>query len=650
MLQALREPTQDQLPKHASQAEDWTGPIVLAVVVGLTYFLAARLSLFLKTQPDGVAVFWPAAGVSAGILIALQRDVRWPIALGVTVATIVANLTSDRNIWSAVVFALCNVGEALLVAWFIDRYIVREFSLDSLRHVVALLAATIIATALSGIGGTAGYKLFHSPAVPFLITWQHWVASDTIGIITVAPLMIGLVAALRAPPPREELIEGGIAVVATATATGAVIFLLPATWREFVLPVELLLPLLLWLAARCRPVFTAAAVFVISLMIVCGITFGLGLFGQSVPPLELRILGAQAGILGVAICGLVLAALFAERRSHTAVLMESEDRMRTIVNTVVDGIITIDDKGAIETLNPAAARIFGYSQEEVIGRNFNMLMPEPFRNSDYIDVTNDLATGQAREIEQGIKVSGQRRDGSIFPMEFAVSEMVVAGRRRFTSVVRDITERKLAEEHQQLLIAELDHRVKNVLAQVAVVAKSSRQGSPSVDEFLRSLDGRIQSMATAHTLLSQSGWQGVGLDALVRKQLAPYASGTNITISGTDVILAAAEIQAVARVLHELATNAAKYGALSVPDGRVLVTWNRRPNGDATKLKFVWRELGGPPVAPKSQLGYGTTLIRDLIPHELGGTVDLVFASDGVSCRIEFPVYERELPAGDVGR
>jgi two-component sensor histidine kinase len=157
-------------------------------------------------------------------------------------------------------------------------------------------------------------------------------------------------------------------------------------------------------------------------------------------------------------------------------------------------------------------------------------------------------------------------------------------------------------------------------------------------------------MATAHTLLSQSGWQGVGLDALVRKQLAPYASGTNITISGTDIVLAAPEIQAVARVLHELATNAAKYGALSLPNGRVLVTWNRKPNGDATKLKFVWRELDGPPVTPKTQVGYGTTLIRDLIPHELGGTVDLVFASDGVNCRIEFPVYERELPTGDIGR
>src|SRR5262245_27998553 len=120
-------------------------------------------------------------------------------------------------------------------------------------------------------------------------------------------------------------------------------------------------------------------------------------------------------------------------------------------------------------------------------------------------------------------------------MELAVSEMVVSRRRMFTGVVRDITERKeieieskRTERHQDRLVAELDHRVKNILAQVAVVAASTRQGSRSIDEFLRSLNGRIQSMAAAHTLLSESGWQSVGLDALVRNQLAPYATDTNI--------------------------------------------------------------------------------------------------------------------------
>jgi two-component sensor histidine kinase len=227
-------------------------------------------------------------------------------------------------------------------------------------------------------------------------------------------------------------------------------------------------------------------------------------------------------------------------------------------------------------------------------------------------------------------------------MELAVSEMVVSRRRMFTGVVRDITERKQIEterkqieQHQELLVAELDHRVKNVLAQVAVVAASTRQGSRSIDEFLRSLNGRIQSMAAAHTLLSKSGWESVGLDAVVRNQLAPYATEENIAISGTDIMLSAAESQAVARVLHELVTNAAKHGALSIPTGQVSVSWNRKPNGDGANLMLVWQEHGGPAVKSEVQSSYGTNLIRNLIPHELGGKVDLVFASEGVSCRIE---------------
>jgi two-component sensor histidine kinase len=195
-------------------------------------------------------------------------------------------------------------------------------------------------------------------------------------------------------------------------------------------------------------------------------------------------------------------------------------------------------------------------------------------------------------------------------------------------------------EHQALLASELDHRVKNILAQVAVVASSTRQGSRSIDEFLRSLDGRIQSMAAAHSLLSKNGWQSVGLDTLVRNQLAPYAIGANVTISGTDIALPSAKIQALARVLHELATNAAKYGSLSIPGGHVSVSWDCKPDGKATNLILMWREFSGPPVASDVQSSYGTNLIRNLIPHELGGMVDLVFLAEGVNCRIEFPLKQ----------
>ena len=192
-------------------------------------------------------------------------------------------------------------------------------------------------------------------------------------------------------------------------------------------------------------------------------------------------------------------------------------------------------------------------------------------------------------------------------------------------------------------MAELDHRVKNVLARVDVVAMSTSESSNGVGEFVRSLRGRIQSMAIAHKLLSESRWLDVGLTSLVDTQLRPYATERNITISGIDLMLAADEAQAVAMVLHELVTNAAKYGALSVPEGQVSVSWDHKLNGNATAILMLeWRELRGPPIATEVRSGYGTGLIRDLVPHELGGKVDLVFDPGGVICRIAIPLSRVE--------
>jgi two-component sensor histidine kinase len=198
---------------------------------------------------------------------------------------------------------------------------------------------------------------------------------------------------------------------------------------------------------------------------------------------------------------------------------------------------------------------------------------------------------------------------------------------------------KKANEQQKLLMSMLDHRVKNMLARVAVVTKATSQDSSSVDEFARALDGRIQSMMAAHSLLTQNRWYSVNLPALVRTQLAPFATDTNMRISGPDVMLSSEATQALAEVFHELVTNAAKYGALSKPDGRVLVSWDDQPNEkEVASVMIVWQELGGPPTAAPVRSGYGTRLIRELIPHELGGTIDFTLAPDGACCKIGIPL------------
>src|SRR5580704_19103130 len=211
----------------AGSTRQWARSIGLAAAVGIAYFLAARLSLLLLTKPDGVAVFWPASGVAAGVLIALGPGARLPVAAGAMVATIVANLLGDRTLWGSIAMALCNAGEALLTAGLIERAFDSGFSLGRLRHVLGLLAAAIIGTAVSGIGGTVAYRFFHSPTAPILTTWEHWFASDALGVLTVAPLVIGLASALREPPPRSELIEGVIALLALAVMTGIIASLPP---------------------------------------------------------------------------------------------------------------------------------------------------------------------------------------------------------------------------------------------------------------------------------------------------------------------------------------------------------------------------------------------------------------------------------------
>src|ERR1700688_619225 len=235
----------------------WLGSTALAAVVGVAYYLAGRLGVGLILKPEGVAVFWPAAGISSGVLIALGRLARWPVALGVIAATVLVHLLIADPLWAGIALGLSNAAEALITAGLIERYFGTDFSIGRLRQVLGLLLAAIVGTAVSGVGGAVTYRLFSGPSAEMLTTWQHWFASDAIGIVIVAPLVIELAAAIRQPPPRSELIEGAAALVALAVMTAIAIALPQAPW-ETVVPVAVLFPILMWITARCRPVFAAA--------------------------------------------------------------------------------------------------------------------------------------------------------------------------------------------------------------------------------------------------------------------------------------------------------------------------------------------------------------------------------------------------------
>jgi len=611
--------------------------IWLAVVVGGLYILSAKLSLSLLT-PTGVAVFWPAAGVAAGVLIAFGPRARWGVIIGTMAATIVANLLGDRNLWSSIVFALCNAGEAVLTAWLIERYFGSPFSLDRLSHVLGLLGAAIVATAVSGIGGTLGFALFHDASASIFATWQEWFASDALGIVTIAPLVIGLASAAREPSAQSETIEGLIALASLIVMSVIVIALPPKPWTT-VVPIALLFPVLLWIAARCQPVFAAAAAFIVTLAIVWTTTIGVGHFGDPGVPMADRVLAARAGILAVALCAYVLAALFAERRQHEVALAESEARLQEALTA---GAVTtfVWDVGTGSSQRSAdAAQILGFDPRQTFTPNNFLSRVHPDDRERFKALVRGVIPERPAYT---IAFRFTRPDGrEVWLEETARAEFDALGRLvRLKGLTLDVTARKRFEGQQSLFIAELDHHVKNLLTRVAAVAKDTREDSGSLDAYIQALDRRIRSMADAHALLSQSRWDGVDLAALVRCQLAPNGTDANTTIAGPHVTLPVAATQVLAMVLHELATNAAKYGALSTPHGRVEVNWNHGPGEDAANLSIAWREIGGPAVAASPDCRYGVRIIRDLIPQELGGSVDLAFESGGICCKIEIPMIQ----------
>jgi integral membrane sensor domain MASE1 len=243
------------------------GGIGLAVAAGVVFFLAAHLGLALLTTAERVAVFWPAPGIAAGALIALGPRARTPVATGVIVATVAANIMGDRSLWAALAFGLCNAGEALLVAWLIERWFGPAFNLDNLRRVLGFFASAAAATATAAAGAAFAMKLFGPSTAAFFDVWKVWFASAALGVITVAPLLIGIAAAVRDAPSSREVLEGTLAVVVVSVANGFALALLTGSW-SLMAPAVFLFPLLLWLGSRCRPVFAAAAVFTICAAIV----------------------------------------------------------------------------------------------------------------------------------------------------------------------------------------------------------------------------------------------------------------------------------------------------------------------------------------------------------------------------------------------
>jgi two-component sensor histidine kinase/PAS domain-containing protein len=202
----------------------------------------------------------------------------------------------------------------------------------------------------------------------------------------------------------------------------------------------------------------------------------------------------------------------------------------------------------------------------------------------------------------------------------------------------DVTERTQAAERQQMLVNELNHRVKNSLATVQSITTQTLRSATTLEGATSAIEDRIQSLARAHDTLTRENWSGADLEEVLRRALEPFErrEDPRFVLRGGAVRLSPSQALALALAFHELATNAAKYGALSDPAGRVEVVWRRA----GAELKLAWREQGGPPVAPLERRGFGSRLLERGLSRELGGSVDLTFAPAGVVCEIVMPLVE----------
>ena len=297
-------------------------------------------------------------------------------------------------------------------------------------------------------------------------------------------------------------------------------------------------------------------------------------------------------------------------------------------------IFTTDLSGHITTWNTGAEKILGYSEEEIIGQPCDLLFtPEDrTRGAPEAERTTALRDGRSEDLRWHL-----RKDGSRFWGSGAMMSLVDEGETiGFVKVLRDETERKRAEEQRQLLPNELNHRVKNTLATVQSIASQTLRAGGVAKGVMQNLEARLASLSEAHNILTRESWEGAGVWEIVRTGVGPHLAGdgavSRIQLHGADVWVPPRIAVGLALGLHELATNAVKYGALSAPQGEVSISWEVEGPLLDRFLRLEWRETGGPPVKPPEKRGFGSRLIESGLAAELRGNVTLEFNRDGVRC------------------
>ena len=305
-------------------------------------------------------------------------------------------------------------------------------------------------------------------------------------------------------------------------------------------------------------------------------------------------------------------------------------------------ILTADLDQVITDCNPSAAAAVGVSREQAIGRNIS-----EFVSPDDYDRTSTMLEDKLHgggTTQYDVRVKSRIGEWLHWEINSGLTRDPDGSPKGLYVVGRDITERKRAEERQRLLINELNHRVKNTLAIVQALAQQSLKGKAPAAEERAAFDARLLTLAAAHNLLTRQTWERVSLAEIVETAVKA-ASGMDddrFKIEGPEVNLNPQTAVSMAMAVHELCTNAIKYGALSADGGRIIVKWTMSEEGGNRQLRLEWIERGGPRVEPRGKPGFGTRMIERGLAAEMRATVQMDFQPDGLVCVIEAPLSGNE--------
>jgi PAS domain S-box-containing protein len=329
--------------------------------------------------------------------------------------------------------------------------------------------------------------------------------------------------------------------------------------------------------------------------------------------------------------------IFAAAAYQTLLSLNATQRIASIVESSDDGIISKDLNGIIASWNDGAERIFGYAAAEVVGKPVTILIP-PDRHDEEPTILERIRRGERVDHFETIRI---RKDGSRVDISLTISPVKDADGRIVgaSKIARDITERKHSQAQIAILAREAEHRAKNVLATVQATVRLSHSDTP--EGLKKAIDGRLQALANVHGLFVESRWAGAELHSVVSQELLPYCQDGEMRVrtDGPKLMLEPNIAQTIAVTLHELATNAAKHGALSTSAGRVQVEWSHARDG---QIAILWTETGGPLVRPPAHRGFGTRVMDGMIRRQLKGEMRFDWRAEGLVCEIVVPV---SLPA-----